>query len=370
MLAAITQTLRSRDTRAAVTHLLKGRYKAAARECYALVDTGRSVPNAICLLSIIAVSLGLWKEARAHLEICLRDPTAAASHLCAMAYVCIGLGDLDAAQRCVRQASGNRRLGSLSDLLQARVWQEAGDLKEAERLLRTLVERTPSANVAQQGLYSCARDRLWTECSPVDLQCWSRGRFVLLDEGWGEIVVCLPDLLSRAYLRSLRSALSAANWESGRVGLGRGIQHRHRRSRVTWLQDPRRPRTLWLTLFATSQAVNRSYFGQSLVGAEAVQVALYAPAASAFEWHADRLADGRLRARSLTMVVALSDSSAYAGGVLEFRTRSGHVRSKRLDAGEAVFFPSNLQHRVSPITAGQRMSMTVWFQEKLAASNL
>ena len=281
-----------------------------------------------------------------------------------MAYVCIGLGDLDAAQRCILRASGNRsrKLIQLGDLLQARVWQESGRLDQAEDLLRTLKKATSVSNMAQQGLDSCARDKLWLECWPIHMQRLHLGESALLDCRTSEPVVFLSSLLLSRDLLSLRRLLSSADWEAARVGNSCRARQKVRRSKVTWLQDPRHPRALWHRLFTTAQAVNRRCFGLPLIGSEALQVASYAPAPSAFEWHADRFADGRLRARSLTMVMALNDTSDYEGGALEFRARTGKVRSHRLDAGQAVFFSSDLQHRVSPVTAGERMSLTAWFQ--------
>jgi predicted 2-oxoglutarate/Fe(II)-dependent dioxygenase YbiX len=59
----------------------------------------------------------------------------------------------------------------------------------------------------------------------------------------------------------------------------------------------------------------------------------------------------------LTIVVVLTERSRWKGGELQI----GNMRrSPRLDRGDAVIFPSFLQHRVTRVTKGVRLSLSAW----------
>ena len=78
-----------------------------------------------------------------------------------------------------------------------------------------------------------------------------------------------------------------------------------------------------------------------------------------FAWHAD-IGDGPLAARrKLTMVVQLSDGAGYEGGALEVMPSAQEVVASR-GRGSATLFPSFLLHRVTPVTGGERHSLTTW----------
>lgn len=72
--------------------------------------------------------------------------------------------------------------------------------------------------------------------------------------------------------------------------------------------------------------------------------------------------------RKLSVTVSLSDSKEYSGGDLEFDFRNtnpdkGHNRQicKEIKPkGSIVVFPSNVWHRVTPVTKGTRYSLVIW----------
>ena len=78
-----------------------------------------------------------------------------------------------------------------------------------------------------------------------------------------------------------------------------------------------------------------------------------------FDWHSD-IGEGALASkRKLTMVVQLSAPGAYEGGALEVMP-SHHVIQACREQGSATLFPSVLLHRVTPVTEGERHSLTIW----------
>ncbi|TNE44947.1 MAG: 2OG-Fe(II) oxygenase [Deltaproteobacteria bacterium] len=77
-----------------------------------------------------------------------------------------------------------------------------------------------------------------------------------------------------------------------------------------------------------------------------------------FDWHLD-FGAGEISARKLSMTVQLSDPDEYEGGDLQFMVNHRVVCAPR-DKGTAIIFPSFIQHRVTPITKGERQSIVGW----------
>jgi PKHD-type hydroxylase len=94
--------------------------------------------------------------------------------------------------------------------------------------------------------------------------------------------------------------------------------------------------------------------------AESAQIARYgAEGLGHFDWHSDIGAGALAARRKLTIVVQLSDPADYTGGQLELQPDS-HVRLADRTQGTATIFPSFVLHRVTPVTAGTRWSLTLW----------
>lgn len=63
----------------------------------------------------------------------------------------------------------------------------------------------------------------------------------------------------------------------------------------------------------------------------------------------------------LSVTVFLSNANEYDGGELEIWL--GNDRSNvKLDAGDAVLYPTGLIHQIKPVTAGQRYAAVTWIQ--------
>ncbi|MGZ9811047.1 2OG-Fe(II) oxygenase [Pseudoroseicyclus sp. H15] len=134
-----------------------------------------------------------------------------------------------------------------------------------------------------------------------------------------------------------------------------------RRADLVWLDEVEGAGWVMDRLIALVAEANRETFRFDLTDfAESPQVARYDGArAGHFDWHSD-IGDGRLAARrKLTLVVQLSEPEGYAGGALEIMP-SGHVVEAKRGRGDATLFPAYLLHRVTPVSAGERLSLTVW----------
>lgn len=137
--------------------------------------------------------------------------------------------------------------------------------------------------------------------------------------------------------------------------------HKVRRSELAWLDEREGADWVMDRILALVARVNREVFDFALTEfAESPQVARYgADRHGHFGWHSDIGAGAVASRRKLTMVVQLSDPSDYQGGVLELMP-DANIRTAEPARGAATFFPSFVLHRVTPVTAGERWSLTIW----------
>lgn len=155
------------------------------------------------------------------------------------------------------------------------------------------------------------------------------------------------------------------------VGFARGALvggRRHeniRRSSIAWLDDGAAPGWLGVRLAEAVAAANRDHFGFALTHFhEQLQIARYAAGDGGidgdhFDWHSD-IGDGALaQTRKLTAVAQLSPAGSYTGGALELN-EDGNVCAMPAGTGDVVLFASFVLHRVAPVTAGTRHSLTCW----------
>lgn len=134
-----------------------------------------------------------------------------------------------------------------------------------------------------------------------------------------------------------------------------------RRSENFWLDDEGAAGWVFRRLLETVAAANRHHFNFALEEfQERMQVAKYdAIQAGFFDWHTD-CGSGPLAARrKLTIVVQLSEDLTYDGGTLETNA-DGHVKAASRLVGSGLILPSFVLHRVTPVTRGERHSMTLW----------
>jgi PKHD-type hydroxylase len=170
----------------------------------------------------------------------------------------------------------------------------------------------------------------------------------------------VPGALSAGDCARLVALASAAPLRDG--GLVGGVSDRGiRRAGLVWVDDL--PGAAWLAerITALVAGVNRDRFHFDLDDfAESAQVARYgAEDAGHFHWHSD-IGQGRVAARrKLTLVIQLSDAGDYDGGALE-TWGNAEPSAQPKGQGDAVLFPSFLLHRVTPVTAGVRWSLTQW----------
>lgn len=143
--------------------------------------------------------------------------------------------------------------------------------------------------------------------------------------------------------------------------VGQARDHNLRRADLVWLDDVEGADWVMDRIIDVVRTANRDVFDFALTDfSESAQVARYgAEREGHFTWHSD-IGDGQLASkRKLTMVVQLSDPADYDGGTLEVMPSSHAVEAPKT-RGTATLFPSYMLHRVTPVTRGERHSLTIW----------
>ncbi len=79
-----------------------------------------------------------------------------------------------------------------------------------------------------------------------------------------------------------------------------------------------------------------------------------------YDWHADSVWYGKPVVQKLTAIICLTDEKDYEGG--DFVIAGRKETRIKLTVGQAIVFPSPLQHKVTPVTKGTRNTLVAWFK--------
>jgi len=130
-----------------------------------------------------------------------------------------------------------------------------------------------------------------------------------------------------------------------------------RRTDVVW-QDIMQPLGCVLQTYIHS-ANQQAGWDYPLSEFEKAQIGRYkAEDAGYYDWHMDSGVPINGIQRKITCVILLNDASEFEGGILQFKgMEDRNVLTKR---GSVVVFPSFIEHRVTPVTAGTRYTAVAW----------
>ena len=151
--------------------------------------------------------------------------------------------------------------------------------------------------------------------------------------------------------------------EVASVGFGStegGVNDPNKRiTTISWIPFKEMPE-MYNEIEATMLKTNNNHFGFEGMGLTEPGQFTYYRTGGFYKWHMDN--DISCKPQSpvskISMTCLLSDPSTFEGGELEFMDEG---RTIKLEQGQAVFFASWLQHRVTPVTKGERKSLVMWF---------
>jgi len=138
-----------------------------------------------------------------------------------------------------------------------------------------------------------------------------------------------------------------------------GTKKSVRDSSIAWVQHNELTAAFYDNVTRVMLDVNNQKYNFNLQYLEVLQYGEYSVDGH-YDWHADDvLRSDNNDARKLSFSLLISDDDEYEGGELEFNGPDG-IYGFKPKRNEAVFFPSFLPHRVSPVTSGLRKSVVGW----------
>ena len=151
--------------------------------------------------------------------------------------------------------------------------------------------------------------------------------------------------------------------EDAKVGMSRrpggGYDPNKRITTISWIPFKDMPE-MYRDIEKTMLQANNNHFGFEGMRLTEVGQFTHYPTGGFYTWHMDNDIVGKHQppVRKISMTLLLSDPSTFEGGELEFMNKG---KTAKLKQGQAIFFASWLQHRVKPVTKGERKSLVMWF---------
>jgi PKHD-type hydroxylase len=180
------------------------------------------------------------------------------------------------------------------------------------------------------------------------------------------MLICVPDVLSRADVADFRGAMNTAEWEDGRSTAG--AQSAMVKKNEQLPPNGELSRQL-------GERVIKALAGNLLFISAAIPRHIFPPlfnrygVGQHFGVHIDNAVRGDhltgMRIRTdLSVTLFLSDPEEYDGGELVVEDDYGSHEVK-LPAGHLVLYPATSLHTVTPITRGVRMASFFWLQSMI-----
>jgi len=177
------------------------------------------------------------------------------------------------------------------------------------------------------------------------------------------MLICVPDVLSKAEVADFRAAMDAAEWEDGRSTAGA-------QSAMVKKNEQLPPNGAIARQLG--EAVIKALVASPLFVAAAIPKQIFPPlfnrygVGQHFGIHVDNAVRGdhftgtRIRT-DLSVTLFLSDPEEYDGGELIVEDYYGSHRVK-LPAGHLVLYPASSLHAVTAVTRGVRVASFFWLQ--------
>ena len=177
------------------------------------------------------------------------------------------------------------------------------------------------------------------------------------------MLICVPDVLSKAEVADFRAAMDAADWEDGRSTAGAQSARVKKNEQLPPNSDIARQ---------LGEAVIRALVANPLFVSAAIPKQIFPPlfnrygVGQHFGIHVDNavrgdhLSGARIRT-DLSVTLFLSEPEEYDGGELIVEDYYGSHRVK-LPAGHLVLYPATSLHAVTEVTRGARVASFFWLQ--------
>ena len=145
--------------------------------------------------------------------------------------------------------------------------------------------------------------------------------------------------------------------QEAKIGGSTSLDLSVRKTNICWI-----PKEEYISTFLFSKALianQKTGWGFDIDDHEQTQIAKYEDSGH-YDWHTDETFYRRVRNfhRKVSVVAFLSDPKTYAGG--EFLFQVGKEQKIDPSFGTVICFPSEVVHKVMPVTEGVRYSLVLW----------
>jgi PKHD-type hydroxylase len=180
------------------------------------------------------------------------------------------------------------------------------------------------------------------------------------------MLICIPDILSKADVAEFRDTMNACAWEDGRSTAGA-------QSAMVKQNEQLPPNSA--TARQLGERIVRALAASPLFISAAVPQRIFPPlfnrygVGNHFGVHVDNAVRGdnlsgtRIRT-DLSVTLFLSEPDQYDGGELIIEDYYGSHEIK-LPAGHLVLYPASSLHMVAPVTRGVRVASFFWLQSMI-----
>jgi PKHD-type hydroxylase len=180
------------------------------------------------------------------------------------------------------------------------------------------------------------------------------------------MLICVPDVLSKADVAELRAVMDATEWEDGRSTAGAQSAMVKRNEQLPPNGEVSRK---------LGERVVKALAANPLFVSAAIPRHIFPPlfnrygVGQQFGVHVDNAVRGDhltgMRIRTdLSVTLFLSEPDEYDGGELVVEDYYGSHEVK-LPAGQLVLYPATSLHMVTPITRGTRVASFFWLQSMI-----
>ncbi len=184
------------------------------------------------------------------------------------------------------------------------------------------------------------------------------------------MLICAPEVLSKAEVKEFRALMDAATWEDGRSTAGAQSADVKKNEQLPPNSEISR---------RLGERVIRSLAASPLFVSAAIPLHIFPPlfnrygVGQHFGVHVDNAVRGDpltgMRIRTdLSVTLFLSEPGEYDGGELVVEDYYGSHEVK-LPAGDLVLYPATSLHTVTPISRGVRVASFFWLQSMVRDSH-
>jgi len=175
------------------------------------------------------------------------------------------------------------------------------------------------------------------------------------------MLVTIPNVLNKEDISVIQELITSANFRDGSSSAGNeAIRVKNNQEMIISEIEPQRLNNLVMGKLVQ----NPDYIAAAFAAKIAAPYYAKYTEGMYYGYHVDDPVMGPANQRyrtDISITIFLNEPDAYDGGELVIKTAFGEQKVK-LNAGDAVLYPSSSTHRVAEVTRGERLVAVTWLQ--------